>query len=89
VGSRSRAHCALDPAILDPPSTFFSSADAAYHNYNDLRGIHTYARRGDATDASARDCNRVEIGQARRGEAVPPGIASHVVQYVHSGSIDT
>jgi len=47
--------------------------------------------RGDvaAADASAKECNRVEIGQARRGEAVPRGIASHVVQYVHSGSIHT
>jgi len=39
-----------------------------------LRGILIYARRGKArrcraTDASARECNRVEIVQARRGGA--------------------
>jgi len=53
-------------------------------------GIHTYtwrARRCRTGDASAIEFNRVEIDQARRGEAVPRGIACHVVQYVHSGSI--
>jgi len=41
---------------------------------------------------SERECKRVQqsrnwSGEARRGEAVPRGIACHFVQYVHSGSI--
>jgi len=64
----------------------------------EAKGAFTHTRgeanRGDAARRtrvreSATESKLVRRGESRRGEAVPRGIASHVVQYVHSGSMHT
>jgi len=83
--------------IFDPKGIFdhllqfdYDSSEALSYNVcYSKRGIHTYARRGEAMPRGGRECKRVQQSRNWSGEAVPHGIASHVVQYVHSGSIHT
>jgi len=64
-------------------------------SHRKIKGAFTHTR-GEAMTRGRSECkrvqqsrNRVRWGEARWGEAVPRGIASHVVQYLHSGSIHT